>query len=400
MTLDSKSNRISTKERYGFIYETNRETISRLFYVGVSTDQAPQQESGATADAVMLQVPDDLDPRILALGRELRAKAEAAAGPRALADRVSNEILDWFVVQKFRYTKEPGALQGASGSEELAKFLFEKKKGFCEHYAAAFATLARAAGVPARVTVGFHGGKFNELADYIIVRSMEAHAWAEVWREDPSAPNRGRWTRVDPTSVIAPLRLRIGGDFNLLDEGLQATSAEEYQRRVASLFERMSLRFEFAWDAVQMKWNGFLNSYDFEFQRTLLSSLGLADAPRLLLAAIALVGVGVIVGALSFVLRRRSKKRDPLLSEWRAFCRKLEKAGLEPRGFSEGPLKFAQRASERWPVRAEQIRLMAGLYCELRYGPASTVDSAKSAKKFRHSVRRFSIEASSRSTTS
>lgn len=399
VSLDSDSTSLRASERYGFVYETNRESLSRLFYEGVSTDLAPQQVSTPESLAPLLELPQDLDPRILALGRELRAKAEKSAGPPAIADRVSNEILDWFVVQKFHYTKEPGAFTEGSGSKQLATFLFERKKGFCEHFSAAFATLARAAGVPSRVTVGFHGGKINEFADYILVRSMEAHAWAEVWRDDPNSPQQGRWTRVDPTSVIAPLRLQIGGDFNLLEESLQSATPAEYQRRVASVFERLSIRFEFAWDAVQMKWNAFLNDYDFEFQQTLLDSFGLGNLPRLALAAIALVGVGLIVFALSFVVRRGTRKQDPLINEWRAFCRKLEKAGLEPKKFNEGPLDFAERASRQWPQQADQIRSLTILYCDLRYGPDS-LEASIASKRFRQSARRFSIEASSRSAAS
>lgn len=399
VTLDGKLQSLRTRERYGFIHETNRESIARLFYEGESTDLAPLQEETPESLAPLLALPENLDPRVIDLAREIRAKAETWQGSRAIADRVGDAILAWFVSQKFRYTKEPGAFDQPSGAEQLSAFLFERKRGFCEHYAAAFATLARAAGIPARVTVGFQGGKFNEFADYLLVRSLDAHAWAEIWREDPATPGRGRWTRVDPTSVIAPLRLRIGGDFNLLEESLQNATPDEYQRRVASMYERASIRVSLAWDAVQMKWNSFLNEYDFEFQKSLLSSLGFGDVPRLLLAAFSLVGVGLIVLALSFVVRRGAKKQDPLLSEWRRFCRKFEKAGLDPKGSSEGPLDFGLRAEARWPTQAEQIRAITTLYCELRYGPEAP-GPVPASKKFRQSARRFSIDESSRSAAS
>ena len=54
-------------------------------------------------------------------------------------------------------------------------------KGFCEHYAAAFATLMRIAGIPSRVVLGYHGGEFNQLGKYVIVHQSDAHAWCEVW---------------------------------------------------------------------------------------------------------------------------------------------------------------------------------------------------------------------------
>ncbi|MEK7357062.1 MAG: DUF3488 domain-containing protein, partial [Bdellovibrionota bacterium] len=98
ITLDT--NDLKAKERFGFVYETNRESISRLFYDGVSTDLAPNQDLSQAAQISLTQLPEELDPRILALASELRAKAEKAPGPPAIADRVTNEILDWFVANE------------------------------------------------------------------------------------------------------------------------------------------------------------------------------------------------------------------------------------------------------------------------------------------------------------
>ncbi len=84
------------------------------------------------------------------------------------------------------------------GSDSVDEFLFETKRGFCGHYASAFATLMRAAGIPTRVVTGYQGGTFNRFADYWIVRQSDAHAWDEIWIE-----GRG-WVRIDPTSAIAP----------------------------------------------------------------------------------------------------------------------------------------------------------------------------------------------------
>ena len=83
-------------------------------------------------------------------------------------------------------------------------FLFETRKGFCEHYASSFVFLMRAAGIPARVVTGYQGGEFNALGGYTIVRQADAHAWAEVW-----LARRG-WVRVDPTAAISPERVQSG----------------------------------------------------------------------------------------------------------------------------------------------------------------------------------------------
>jgi hypothetical protein len=78
------------------------------------------------------------------------------------------------------------------------------RRGFCEHYAAAFVVLMRAAGIPARVVTGYQGGEFNPLDGYLVVRQSDAHAWAEVWLAGQG------WVRVDPTAAVSPTRIETG----------------------------------------------------------------------------------------------------------------------------------------------------------------------------------------------
>ena len=100
------------------------------------------------------------------------------------------EILAMF--RGFRYSLEPGRF---GGEEPLDQFLFERKIGFCEHYAAAFASLLRLAGTPARVVTGFQGGDILPGGHFVSVYDADAHAWTEVWLG-------GQWRRVDPSRVV------------------------------------------------------------------------------------------------------------------------------------------------------------------------------------------------------
>ena len=43
----------------------------------------------------------------------------------------------------------------------MAYFLFDEKRGYCEHFASAMAVMARSAGIPARVVTGYGGGSYN-----------------------------------------------------------------------------------------------------------------------------------------------------------------------------------------------------------------------------------------------
>ena len=140
-----------------------------------------------------IRLPAGRNPRTLQLALDLHR-----AHPNDL-DYVA-AVLDLFRRQPFFYTLEPPPL----GLNSVDEFLFDTRRGFCGHYASAFAALMRAAGIPARVVTGYYGGTFNRFADYWIVSQSDAHAWDEVWIE-----GRG-WMRVDPTSAIAPTRVQAG----------------------------------------------------------------------------------------------------------------------------------------------------------------------------------------------
>lgn len=87
------------------------------------------------------------------------------------------------------YTLSPGSFEGG---DPIVQWLREGRPGHCEFFAGAFTLLARTAGVPARMVVGFNGGSWNSYEDYFVVRNRNAHAWAEVLADD-------HWVRFDPT---------------------------------------------------------------------------------------------------------------------------------------------------------------------------------------------------------
>lgn len=118
----------------------------------------------------------------------------------------------WFKQRPFRYTLEPGPLPQLA---PMDAFLFQTQKGFCEHYASSFTALMRAAGVPARVVVGYQGGDWVGAATggdgYLDVRQSDAHSWSEVWL------GASGWLRVDPTGWVDPARIERGLAGSLAD---------------------------------------------------------------------------------------------------------------------------------------------------------------------------------------
>ena len=87
------------------------------------------------------------------------------------------------------------------GADSVDEFVWDTKRGFCEHFASSFAFLMRAADIPARVVVGYQGGEYHPDAGYLMVHQYDAHAWTEVWLAE-----RG-WVRIDPTLAVAPERI-------------------------------------------------------------------------------------------------------------------------------------------------------------------------------------------------
>lgn len=72
-------------------------------------------------------------------------------------------------------------------------FLFEQKRGYCEHFASSLAVMARSLGIPVRLATGFVPGKYNPITGYYEVKSADAHAWVEAY-----FPFQG-WFPFDPT---------------------------------------------------------------------------------------------------------------------------------------------------------------------------------------------------------
>ena len=114
------------------------------------------------------------------------------------ASEVIKNFENKILTDKYEYTLAPGVMP------TLASFI-QNKKGYCTHYAALLTTVLRHLEIPARIITGFQGGKYNDLGEFYEVKSNDAHAWIEYY-------DQGSWKRIDPTSFIAPDRIRRGGE--------------------------------------------------------------------------------------------------------------------------------------------------------------------------------------------
>jgi transglutaminase-like putative cysteine protease len=310
-----------------------------------------------------LQLPANSNPRAAEHARSLREKHGDADQP------LVEEVLRMFRDQPFFYTLEPPPL----GEHPVDEFLFTTRSGFCEHYASAFAVLMRAAGIPARIVTGYHGGDLNEFGNYVIVRQAEAHAWAEIWLKD-----RG-WVRIDPTSAVSPLRV---------DQGISAAvkGSESLPMMVRGDFETLR-RLRLSWDYVANSWNQWVLGYTPERQRWLLSRVGMDNATWERLTALLFLLCGVIVAGFTVLALRQLKRRvsDPVKTAYLRFCDKLRRKGL-PRDPAEGPLDYARRIGRARPDLQPTVAAITALYVTLRYG---TGVSMGALDELRRRVARF-----------
>lgn len=333
---------------------------SRLqYHTGLLSDQ--QRRLG-------LQLPRGITTRMLALVSRWRAET---ANDQQLVSRA----LQFFRNEPFYYTLNPPPV----GENPIDQFLFDSRRGFCEHYATSFTLLMRLAGIPARVVTGYQGGELNPLGDYLIVRQSDAHAWSEVWLEQ-----RG-WTRIDPTAAVAPERIERSFEFDLQENsapGLPVIfSTGDY-----GLLNGLAKQFRLGLDAANASWHRWILGYSSEQQQRLLQRLGLGAFSAFKLALTMVLAIAVLTALLILLLRWRGRDRiDPVQRDYGKFCRRLARRGLV-RLPHEGPQDFARRVIRQRPDLQRPVSAIIDLYIGLRYG---TADDPRQRRRLHQLVRSF-----------
>lgn len=120
-----------------------------------------------------------------------RVVAEITGGAELPAEEFTRRAILW--LQSRHAYALSARLPAGPGKDDIVRWLDSNEPGFCEYFAASLTVLARAAGHPARVVAGFHGGVLNGFENYYMVRNSDAHAWAEVY------DGKAAWVRADPT---------------------------------------------------------------------------------------------------------------------------------------------------------------------------------------------------------
>jgi transglutaminase-like putative cysteine protease len=164
--------------------------LGGLSYQVTSLINSPSEQALDTAPAPpavirdnYLEVPASYDS-LRALAESVVAKDDANT-PFEKAVALQN----WLSDGSFKYTLKAPTVLSASG---LSQFLNVTKRGYCQQFSFAMATLARLLGIPSRVAYGFTSGS-PVGDDEWQVTTHDAHAWPELYFTGYG------WLRFEPT---------------------------------------------------------------------------------------------------------------------------------------------------------------------------------------------------------
>jgi len=261
----------------------------------------------------------------------------------------------WFRQQGFRYSLNNPLLPQTAPLDAL---LFERRQGFCGHYASALSALMRAAGVPARVVSGYRGGTWVVPlggSSFLDLRQSDAHAWSEVWIEGEG------WRSLDPTLWV------LGGPT--LGDPASPSAPVTAPANPAAAADRAGPLDWIArqWWGLDLAWGQWWLGFDQRSQELLLQRLlgPYRDwAGALLVGAVALT---LALGLAAYGWLRRRGEGDLPQQELNQLLRSCARSGLVPQP-GETVSQFGRRLRQARPLLGPELEDFVGLLQQLRYG--------------------------------
>ncbi len=328
-----------------------RETIQAISHPSLRWGELREANTPRTATAQRLALQNEIDlptgfnPRSFAFAAQLRNTVmQSNAQNNALGDNDPTPYIAAILAlyrDNFTYSLEPPTPKGRP-QDAIDGFLFDTKTGYCEHFAASFVILMRAMDFPARIVTGYQGGELNPQDGWMVVPQNAAHAWAEVLH-----PSQG-WLRVDPTAVVAPWRVQVGGS-QLQNAAGQAPSG--LQGLLKNTRETLLPLQQWA-QATLRVWQDYGLNYGKNNQKNLFQTIGFDDVGTTAVASVLGGGLGAWTLLMLFLHRNQAAKRSAhaqTLAKFDALCNKMklprQLAQTPSAWFSEN--QFALKAEEK-----------------------------------------------------
>ena len=296
----------------------------------------------------LVDLPPGFNPRTLAWAAELRRQPEWA---QADGLQLSRYLLAHLQRGDYRYTLSPGR----DGVHTADALWFDRRTGFCEHFASAFVVMMRALDVPARIVTGYQGADAQAVDGWWAVRQRNAHAWAEIW-----VAERG-WIRVDPTAAVSPQRIDIGETLTA-PPGLVGQMLQRLDPGLWAPWQRW-------WERADQRWAQWVIAYGSTQQRDLLKDWGLEQPTEQLLSLALGLAAGLGAASLALAAWWNRPRRSPWQRVQQRVLADLRRQGLAadehqgPRTWADG-LMQALGAEQATPWAEQLLRLEQLRYAE------------------------------------
>jgi hypothetical protein len=262
-----------------------------------------------------------------------------------------NLIIDFFKKRHFEYSLSPPLYNS------LEDFILNGKAGYCSHFAAAFAYMARASGLPARIISGYQGGEFNPYDQSLILREMDSHIWVEVYLQKIG------WYRFDPTAIVAPGRIELGA--NAFHDKVEPFFNLYYYQLPKSVLKLASFnRFSLWLDSLNSRFNSNILNFDKDKQQQVLNSFLPKSFSLGWLFVISLSGSMPLFWFFFSWLNK--KKSNPNEIRYQKFISRLKKEGVEKLPH-ESATAFRERCLLQTSNLKDYINLETGHYIEYYY---------------------------------
>ncbi|MFT4211553.1 MAG: DUF3488 and transglutaminase-like domain-containing protein [Microbacterium sp.] len=332
-------------------------------YTVTTTPPQPtlQQMRAATAggvDSRYTEYPDDTPDIVATLADQV------TAGTTNDFD-AATALQTWFRSDAFTYSLDAPVEQGFDGSgvEAVAEFL-RVRAGYCEHFASAFALMARYLGMPTRIVVGYlpgtaTGASVDGETVYSVV-STQLHAWPEVYFEGIG------WTAFEPTKSLGTTTQYASATTTTTAPTTAATTAAPTTRPQASATLSASAT---STAAAQDRSGG--------------TSLGTVEPAALVILVLVVVLLCAAPGALAARRRRRLLRRGDAAASWLVVQETAIDLGI-PVPPSDSPRMFGDRLRAAG-APADAVAALVAAIEHASYAPAgaSVAGAADTATRVR-----------------